>query len=197
MDYNHNDDIKLENSELDSLVDPSFGLDLLSPPIAQELTSSISSASPPHEWDTQAWMDASATIINPGMDSVFLNEHPDSMYELNNAGLDFSSLGGMNDIHMGVPLDMYANGFQFMLSPADLHKPPVFTSLVPQTMMPGFGTESASNLQDDLVSAVKRLSGITSAQIAGAPSAFAQDLRGTISASENPRFHLNADACSE
>ncbi|CCA77881.1 hypothetical protein PIIN_00526 [Serendipita indica DSM 11827] len=174
MDYEHSDQIKLENSELDSLVDPSFGLDLLSQPTAQE---SAQEATPPHEWSSQAWMDASAAMNHSNIDNVFLNEHPDPIFELNNPALDFATLGAINDMHMGVPVDMYGNGFQFMLSPADLHKPPVFPSLVPQTMMPGLSTESASNLQDDLVSAVKRLSGITSAQIAGAPSAFAQDLR--------------------
>jgi hypothetical protein len=184
MDLQSNDEINSENSHIDmtgpsgSLVDAHFdiqdflGSDAASYDPATE--TSVSSGSPPaQEWPS-AWMDAS-------LDAQATHLAADPML------FDFSTLNNMSmGINMSMPemFTTHTSNYQTMLNPSDLHKlpmqhPQTYSHVPPQTIVPGREYLGATP-EDDIIAAVKRMTGITSAQVAGAPSDFAPDLRGTI-----------------
>lgn len=184
MDFESNDEINSENTHIDlngssgGLVDAHFGLgDFLGSDATScepNAETSVSSGSPPSQDWQNAWMDAS---LEPQATSLAA----DPML------FDFSTLNSMG---MGVNLSMpelftnHSSNYQFMLNPSDLHKVPAqlpqnYSHVPSQTIVPGREYMEAGP-EDDIIAAVKRLTGITSAQVAGAPSDFAPDLRGTI-----------------
>ncbi|KAG9055374.1 hypothetical protein FS842_002396 [Serendipita sp. 407] len=186
MDFEHNDENKQDNAQIDlgtGLVDAHFGLaDLLSPNVVSvDSGSSISSPSPPQDWQQPVWMNPSTTTSTAGVDpSLFSNLANAALFDLSQA--DFSevnSIGHLGNMGVGMPMDIYSNNFPMMLSPAETQ---VFQSLAPQSMVPLVNTGGTISLgSEDIAAAVKRLTGITNAQIAGAPSTFTANLHGTIS----------------
>ncbi|KAG8800812.1 hypothetical protein FRC16_002002 [Serendipita sp. 398] len=181
MDFEHNDENKQDNAQIDlgtGLVDAHFGLaDLLSPNVVSvDSGSSISSPSPPQDWQQPVWMNPSTTTSTAGVDpSLFSNLANAALFDLSQA--DFSevnSIGHLGNMGVGMPMDIYSNNFPMMLSPAETQ---VFQSLAPQSMVPLVNTGGTISLgSEDIAAAVKRLTGITNAQIAGAPSTFTANL---------------------
>ncbi|KAG8836276.1 hypothetical protein FRC17_007426 [Serendipita sp. 399] len=180
MDFEHNDENTQDNPQIDvgtGLVDAHFGItDLLSPNVVSvDSGSSISSPSPPQDWQAPVWMENTTTAPTTGVDpSLFTNLANSGLFDLTSGGLtDFSevnSIGNLGNLGVGMSMHMYNSGFPIMLSPAEAQ---AFQSLAPQTMMPLVNTGGSIALgSEDIAAAVKRLTGITNAQIAGAPSTF-------------------------
>lgn len=178
-----------DNAQL-GLADPHFGLaDILaasaSASEAQPSSgSSISSASPPHDWGPNSWMDSGSTgnnMDNSAIDPILFDGMSTSGTGFDIPTIDLNSISELSNMNMGnITVDMF-NNFQFMLPPSDLHKSPAASfpqqqTIVPNSLINGMATTAATNEaagdEDDIVSAVKRLTGITNAQVAGAPSLF-------------------------
>jgi hypothetical protein len=187
MDFETNDDIRHESSQIDAngggLVDAHFGLaDLLAPTAPGDSGSSISSASPPHEWHPQSWTDSNLMGQN-SMDPTLLSTHNNaglSIFDLQQNGLiDMPPFGVLPNVNANIPMDMYNHGFPFTLPPSELHKTPQ-TMLASQHMTIPVSADNGSfaDMDNDIVAAVKRITGITNAQVAGAPVSLMQEYQG-------------------
>lgn len=184
MEFESKPEIKEENTQIDlsgGLVDQHFALDL-SELITSgngtggDSSSSIESNSPPHEWNS-SWMDSASvnpsvgiTTINPGF---FAGSTTPSDFDIQNGMMDFTSI---NNMHLELPMDMFNQPFSFMLPPEELHKSPNTFPHAQQSMTNG--TNGVAPMDEDIVATIKRLTGITNAQVAGAPSSFNVGLHG-------------------
>jgi hypothetical protein len=193
MEFEPTPEIKEENAQIDlsgGLVDQHFALDLSelvtsgtgtgTGTAGGDSSSSISSNSPPHEWHA-SWMDSAsvAATIDPG---IFAGSTTPSDFDIQNSMnsmMDFTAMNEINNMHLGLPMDMFNHPFSFMLPPEELHKSPNTFPQAQQSMAPvSNGTSGATPMEDDIVATIKRLTGITSAQVAGAPSSFNVGLHG-------------------
>jgi hypothetical protein len=190
MEFEHNtEEIKREDAQVDlngGLVDAHFSLDDLFVSAAPgDYESSISSASPPHEWpQPQTWNgihqvqagEIDSALFNPPM----AQSHPsfdESMFDF--TGL--SGINGMNNMIIDMSSNIFTHEMPITLPPSELHKSPQDFQFVPPAMMSMAQNNNNSQAQDnDIAAVVKRLTGITNAQIAGAPSAFAPNLHGEL-----------------
>ncbi|PVF96288.1 hypothetical protein CPB86DRAFT_787182 [Serendipita vermifera] len=207
MDFDQNDDIKHDSSQIDAngggLVDAHFGLaDLLAPTAPGDSSSSISSASPPHEWHSQAWADANLMTqasMDPSLFTTHSNAGP-SIFDLQQGGLiDIPLFGALPNVNANIPMDMYNTGFSFMLPPAELHKTPQTMLGTQQTTIPVTSDNgSFADLDNDIVAAVKRITGITNAQVAGAPVSLMdyQDYAMAANFSDNTYSSASSDRSS-
>lgn len=195
MEFEPTAEIKEENAQIDltgGLVDQHFGLDLselitsAASGTGGDSSSSVSSNSPPHEWHG-SWMDSAS--INTAAPSVGTMDPVLSFtggattpgdFDVQNGMngiIDFTTMNELNSMHLGVPMDMFNHGFSFMLPPSELHKTPNMFPVPQQTIIPMPNDNNvAIQEDDDIVATIKRLTGITNAQVAGAPSAFAPGL---------------------
>jgi hypothetical protein len=189
MEFEPTPEIKEENAQIDlsgGLVDQHFALDIseLITSAGGDSSSSTSSNSPPHEWHG-SWMDSTSvnptvgiTTIDPGV--FALDSTSPSGFDIQNGMMDFTAMNEINNMHLGMPMDMFNPPFSFMLPPAELHKSPNTFPQAQQTMALASNGPygAAAPMNDDIVATIKRLTGITSAQVAGAPSSLNVGLHG-------------------
>jgi hypothetical protein len=184
MEFEPTQEIKEENAQIDlsgGLVDQHFALDLselitsAASGAGGDSSSSISSNSPPHEWHA-SWMDSAS--VNPAT-GIFGDSTTPGDFDGINSMMDFTTMSEINNMHLGMPIDMFNQPFSFMLPPEELHKSPNTFPTAQQTMAPISNGANVVPMDDDIVATIKRLTGITSAQVAGAPSSFNVALHGT------------------
>jgi hypothetical protein len=189
MEFEQNtEEIKREDAQVDingGLVDAHFSLEDLFVSVGPgDYASSISSASPPHEWpQPQTWNgmrqphsgEIDPALFNPPMAG---SAHPSFDENI----FDFPGLSGMNGINNMI-IDMssgiFTDEMPITLPPSELHKSPQDYQFIPPAILSLAQSNNGPQGQDsDIATVVKRLTGITNAQIAGAPSAFAPNLQG-------------------
>jgi hypothetical protein len=203
MEFEHNtEEIKHEDAQVDlngGLVDAHFSLeDLFVSAGPGDYASSISSASPPHEWpQPQTWNgmrqshvgEIDPALFNPPMANGAHPSFDENMFDF--PGL--SGMTGMNNMIIDMSSNIFTNDMHITLPPSELHKSPQDYQFIPPAMMSLAQSNNSPQAQDnDIAAVVKRLTGITNAQIAGAPSAFAPNLHGE----PTPSYpSLTTDSC--
>ena len=185
MDFEHSsEELKHEETQIDlngGLVDAHFSLDGLEDLfVSADYASSISSASPPHEWpQPQSWnrMQQSGDI-DPSLFSTPLANSGPAHASFDESMFAFDGLG-MNNMIIDMSSNIYNQDMQITLQPSELHKSPQqqYHFIPPAMMSVAQANDNVDQSQDnDIAAVVKRLTGITNAQIAGAPNAFGEPL---------------------
>jgi len=208
MEFEHNnDEIKHEDTQSDpngGLVDAHFSLsDLFVSSGPGDYASSISSASPPHDWQQPSIWGAAPHVHAGEIDpALFDPPMADGIHtSFDEAMFSFPGLNGMNSMIIDMPSNIFNHDIPITLPPSELHKAPQEYPFIPPGMLNKPQGNNPPQTQDNNISAVvKRLTGITDAQIAGAPSAFAPNLHGRpISGHLLPLTHrlfVNSGLCN-
>lgn len=173
MDFeHHSEDLKHEETQIDlngGLVDAHFSLDDLF--VSADYASSSSSASPPQEWpQQQSWNRMSqGGDIDPALFNAPLATNGPVHTSFDETMFDFAGLG-MNNMIIDMSSNIYNQDMPITLQPSELHKSPQLQyQFIPPAMMSLAQSDNAAQSQDnDIAAVVKRLTGITNAQIAGA-----------------------------